>query len=72
MLGTCPGVIVTGVAGEALCVDDLGAPLAWQSHAYPFELDMGAAAEPFFAGFALMFTFWALGKGVAVVLRMVR
>lgn len=72
MIAVCEGVIVTAPGGGPECQTAEGAPLAWVAHGYPFELDLSLAAEPFFAGFALVAMFWALGKGVALVLRVVR
>lgn len=66
---SCPGSVQTGSFGEALCVDDLGASVAWVSQP---EFTFADSAEPFFAGFALVMVFWALGKGVSLVLRVVR
>lgn len=67
---TCPGAVVsTGSEGEPLCLDGLGAPVAWESQA---SFTFADSAEPFFAGFALVMVFWALGKAVSLVLRVVR
>lgn len=66
----CPGAqVLTGVNGEALCLDSESGPVAWEMQP---EFTLSDAAEPFFAGFVLVAVFWALGKSVSLVLRVVR
>jgi hypothetical protein len=69
----CPGVdVLTGPSGEPLCVDSLGAPLAWIAVADGPEIDLETIGAPFSAGFSLVLLFWALGKGVSVIIDVVR
>lgn len=72
---TCPGfAIQTGTLGEALCVDHLGAPVAWE--AVPeFEvsaLDVTQLSGAYVAGFILIGMGWAIGRGFKYVLSMLR
>lgn len=68
----CPGTVETGMQGQPLCVDQPGGiALMWQEQ-QPYQIDVDAAFEPFSAGFLLVASCWALGKGVAVVIGLVK
>lgn len=70
----CPGVTVaTGSAGEALCLDSLGAPVAWevQPEFDVSQLETEQLAGAFAAGFVIVGTAWAIGYGFRQVLRMI-
>lgn len=71
----CPGVsVATGVNGEPLCLDSGGSPVAWE--AVPeFEvssLDIAQLSGAYAAGFVLIATGWAIGRGFKFVLSMIR
>lgn len=71
----CPGVsIATGVNGEPLCLDSGGSPVAWE--AIPeFEvssLDVAQLGAAYAAGFVLIGTGWAIGRGFKFVLSMLK
>ena len=69
----CPGEVVD-VMGVAECHDDMGAPLAWES-APTFtieEVDPTVASAAFAGGFVIVGTAWAIGRGVRVVLSMLK
>lgn len=71
----CPGTeIQTGAAGEALCVDGLGAPVAWQAveEFDVSQLEADQLAGAFAAGFVICATGWAIGRGFRYVLSMLR
>lgn len=68
----CEGLVVTGGGGEPLCVDDIGSPVAWTAVADAPEIDLETVGGPFSAGFGLVLLFWALGKGVALVIDVFR
>lgn len=74
MTAICAGVIVTDAAGVPACQDQLGAPLAWQQvpqfTASALEADQLAGA--FAAGFVIVGTAWAIGKGFQILLSMLR
>jgi len=71
---SCPGVtVLTGLGGEALCVDGLGAPVAWEIQP-EFDvsmLDADDLAGAYAAGFVIVGTAWAIGWGFRAVLRMI-
>lgn len=67
----CPEIVVTGMQGEALCVDQMGLSVEWVPR-QEYQVDLEAAAEPFSVGFLLMASCWALGKGVALVISLLR
>ncbi len=74
MSAVCPGVIVTDASGVPACQDQLGAPLAWEQ-VVPFDvsqLDGDQLAGAFAAGFVIVGTAWAIGKGFQVLLSMLR
>lgn len=69
----CNGAqIMTGAEGQALCLDEVGAPVAWTVVADVPVIDLETVAAPFSAGLGLVLLFWALGKGVALVIEVVR
>lgn len=72
---SCPGfVVVTGSAGEPLCQDDLGVPVAWEVvpefDVADLEVDQLGAA--FAAGFVVVATGWVIGRGFRFVLSLLR
>lgn len=72
---TCPGTqVLTGSAGEPLCADSLGAPVAWEVvpefEVSSLEADQLGAA--FAAGFVIIGTGWAIGRGFKYVLSLLR
>lgn len=75
MRASCPGAaIVTGSAGEALCVDGLGAPVAWevQPEFDVSQLETAELSGAFAAGFVVIATGWVIGRGFKYVLGMLR
>lgn len=64
--------VVTGAGGEPLCRDALGAPVAWTVIPNGPAIDLETVSAPFSAGFGLVLMFWALGKGVSVIIDVVR
>lgn len=71
----CPGfAVVTGSAGEALCQDSLGAPVAWEvtPEFDVSQLDSAQLSQAFAAGFVVIGTAWAIGRGFRAVLSMLR
>ncbi|HTD72155.1 MAG TPA: hypothetical protein VK652_01410 [Steroidobacteraceae bacterium] len=74
MKATCPGfTISTGSSGELLCLDSLGAPVAWevQPEFDVSQLESEDLAGAWAAGFVLVGTAWAIGYGFRSVLRMI-
>lgn len=71
---SCPGVIATGLSGEALCVDEMEQPIAWVAVESSDYLPVEAAelAEAFAAGFGIVFAFWGLGYVVSMLINVVR
>lgn len=72
---SCPGTAVnTGAQGEALCVDSLGAPVAWevQLEFDVSQLDTAQMGQAFAAGFAVVATCWCIGFGFRTVLQAFR
>lgn len=71
----CPGSqIATGAAGEPLCLDALGAPVAWEAQP-EFDVSQLEAADlggAYAAGFVLIGTGWAIGRGFKYVLALLR
>lgn len=73
-----PGLISSDpVSGAVLCLDDMGAPVAWLLTVddEPFDLatlDTELAAQAFTAAFVIVGTCWAIGKGVGLLLSVVR
>lgn len=68
---SCPGVqVLTGPAGEAVCADSLGAPVAWevQPEFDVAQLEPEMLAGAFAAGFIICATGWAIGYGFRVLL----
>lgn len=69
----CNGAqIMTGAEGQALCLDEVGAPVAWTIVPDVPEIDLETVGAPFSAGFGLVLLFWALGKSVSIVIDVVR
>lgn len=70
----CAGTIVTDVSGVPVCQDTMGAPLEWQSieDFDPSQIDPLVAGPYFAAGFILVATCWAIGKGVGMLLTVIR
>lgn len=64
--------MVTGASGELICEDGFGAPVEWIAVSDGPEIDLETVGAPFSAGFALVLLFWGLGKGVALVIDVVR
>lgn len=65
--------MATGAAGEALCLDSMGAPVAWEIQP-EFDVSMLEADDlggAFAAGFVIVGTAWAIGYGFRQVLRMI-
>lgn len=72
---SCPGAqVLTGSSGEAVCADALGAPVAWevQPEFDVADLESDQLAGAFAAGFVLVATGWAIGRGFRYVLGMLR
>lgn len=72
---TCPGVsVMTGASGEALCLDSLGAPVAWevQPEFDISQLEADQLGGAFAAGFVIVATGWVIGRGFKFVLSMLR
>lgn len=74
MLLDCPGNVVTLSEGVLACQDSEGDGLPWMvSPSFDVsQLSADQLAGPFGAGFVLVVMFWALGKGLSLVLSMVR
>lgn len=69
----CDGQVVTDTNGVPACLDMGGSPLAWQT-APVFEiaeLDPSMMSAAFAAGFVIVATCWAIGKGARTVLSMI-
>lgn len=66
--------MATGAGGEALCLDALGAPVAWevQPEFDVSQLDPAELGQAFAAGFVLVGTGWAIGRGFKYVLALLR
>lgn len=73
-LGVCPGEIATDVDGALLCLDDMGAPLAWEE--VPTfsvtEIDPATATAAYAGGFVIVGMAWAIGWSFRAVLSMIR
>jgi hypothetical protein len=72
---TCPGAqVMTGAEGQALCLDSLGEPVAWEVVAEfePSMLEAEDLAGAFAAGFIVVGTGWAIGRGFKYVLSLLR
>ena len=72
---TCPGTqVLTGSAGEAICADSLGAPVAWevQPEFDVSQLDVADLGGAFAAGFVVVATGWVIGYGFRAVLSAIR
>lgn len=68
----CPGVVVTDAVGVPSCTDGVGGFLAWD--AVPdFDVslvDNAIAGQAFAAGFVIVGSAWAIGRGFKYVLSM--
>lgn len=71
---TCPGQVVTTVAGEAQCLDMSNQPLAWTvMPAFSVQaLDPVMLSGAFGAGFFVMAMGWVVSRGVRVVIDMLK
>lgn len=72
---TCPGSqIMTGAEGQALCLDGVGAPVAWeiQPEFDVSQLESSDLGGAYAAGFVLIGTGWAIGRGFKYVLGLLR
>jgi hypothetical protein len=72
-----PGTLQTGPSGEALCLDALSAPVAWENVVLaeefdPSMVDAASATAAFGAGFLLYATFWTLTAGIVLAVRAFR
>lgn len=70
----CPATVATLPDGSLACLDGVGAAVAWV--VVPeweiSDLDVGQAGAAFGAAFVLVGMFWALGKGVGLVVNSIR
>lgn len=69
---SCPGfAVVTGAGGEALCVDALGAPVAWEAQPEfdVSQLEADQLSGAFAAGFVVVATAFVIGYGFRALLR---
>lgn len=68
----CPGVVSTDASGAPLCTDGVSAVLAWEPVAEfdPADIDNVTAGQAFTAGFVIVATGWAIGRGFKYVLSM--
>lgn len=72
MLLECPAVVVTLSNGEVACQDGMGGAIPWLVQP-SFDLDQlepNMMAAAFAAGFVIVGTAWAIGKGARIVLSM--
>gem|GEM_PF-2881935 len=69
----CNATLQTSLTGEPQCVDGTGAAVSWT--AVPdfdlSQLDTSTMAQGFAAGFTMIGIAWAIGKGVALVLKQI-
>lgn len=72
MLLDCPANVVTLTGGELACQDSMGGAVAWlvQPSFEISDLDPELLAAAFAAGFVIVGTSWAIGKGAKIVLSM--
>lgn len=72
MLLDCPANVVTLTNGEVACQDSGGGAVAWLvSPTFDLgQLDPEMMAAAFAAGFVIVGTAWAIGKGARIVLSM--
>lgn len=73
MQANCPGVVITDTAGVPRCEDGAGVALVWEP-ATPFDptsIDPVVASKAFAAGFVIVGTCWAIGRGFRVLLNMI-
>lgn len=69
----CAGEVID-VAGSPACVDDMGAPIAWESvPTFTVEaIDPAVASSAFAGGFVIVGSAWAIGWTCRQLLSMVR
>jgi hypothetical protein len=70
----CPATVTTSLTGQPQCLDGVGDVVAWVV-VPDFDLSMidtPTASEGFSAGFVVVATAWAIGKGVSLVLKSIR
>jgi hypothetical protein len=67
---SCTATLNTSTAGQALCLDGMGSPVAWtQVPDFDFsQLDVPTASGAFAAGFVLVGIAAAIGKGFGSLL----
>jgi hypothetical protein len=66
----CTGTVVTGSAGEAICVDGGGLPLAWEAWDWSLVgLDPATASVAFGAGVFIALAFWVAASGIVLLVR---
>lgn len=72
MLLDCPANVVTLSSGELACQDGMGGAVAWLvTPSFDLDqLDPEMLAAAFAAGFVIVGTAWAIGKGARIVLSM--
>jgi hypothetical protein len=70
----CPANVETLAGGELACLDELGAPVAWEVEPSfdVSELDPAELGGAWAAGFVLVATALVIGKGFAAVLDAIR
>lgn len=70
----CPGIVDTDSVGAPLCSDGAGVVLAWVPVGVfdPADIDLAVGSAAFAAGFFIVGMTWAIGRGVRVVLSMLR
>lgn len=72
MILECPANVVTLANGEVACQDAMGGAIPWlvQPSFDLDQLDPEMLAAAFAAGFVIVGTAWAIGKGARIVLSM--
>lgn len=65
---------MTGAEGQALCLDSTSAPVAWevQPEFDLAQLEVSMLSGAFAAGFVIVGTGWAIGRGFKFVLSLLR
>lgn len=68
----CPGEVVD-VSGAPACVDEMMAPIPWESMpTFTVDaIDPAVASSAFAGGFAIVGIAWAIGWGARALLRMI-
>lgn len=69
----CPANVVTLTDGTVACQDSVGGAVAWLvTPAFdPEQIDAIVGGGYFAAGFVIVGTCWAIGKGARIVLSMI-